>query len=157
MRVEINLPLNPSFFRIPPGLCLFAKRKKQEQSSSTEMHKAKPQNEKDDGFQRFVMVVGSDAGTPDFSQRVPDTEQEQGYITSMQAVRTWSTQLATLVKDVTDSVTIQLDEAPLLDSPLARSEFSRLKIDWGTIPNTQDYVHAKAEALFTNLQQKPCK
>jgi len=147
----------PFFLQDPTGFMLVREEKKQEQSSSTEMHKAKPQNEKDDGFQRFVMVVGSDAGTPDFSQRVPDTEQEQGYITSMQAVRTWSTQLATLVKDVTDSVTIQLDEAPLLDSPLARSEFSRLKIDWGTIPNTQDYVHAKAEALFTNLQQKPCK
>ncbi|GBG31955.1 tRNA guanine9-N1-methyltransferase [Hondaea fermentalgiana] len=101
---------------------------------------------------KYIVVVGSDAGKPDFTARVSGTEKEQAYIKSMQAVRAWTTRLAEGVKELGREATVKvvLDEPPLLDTPLARREFTRLPIDWDKVESADMYVRKYAANLFGN-------
>lgn len=85
-----------------------------------------------------VVIVGSDAGTCDFSTRVSETEGESKYIASMQALRSWSLQLKSDIAST--GVTVQLLEPPLLKSEMAKKEFERIKVNWDLVETVPNYV-----------------
>jgi NAD(P)-dependent dehydrogenase (short-subunit alcohol dehydrogenase family) len=89
----------------------------------------------------LFVCLGSAAGAPDFRDKVPDASNEDRYEESMKMVRQWAGRAAEQAARAAPELRIVLLEPPLVDTPLARREFSRLvNVDWATLPSAEAYV-----------------
>mmetsp|Transcript_15633 Transcript_15633/g.27264 ORF Transcript_15633/g.27264 Transcript_15633/m.27264 type:complete len:570 (-) Transcript_15633:9-1718(-) len=89
----------------------------------------------------YFVCIGSDAGQPDFAERVTGTENETKYIEAMQKVRHWSMNMQEKLASLASDFELVLLQPPLLDTEMARREFKRLDgIDWSTVPSTDNYI-----------------
>jgi tRNA (guanine9-N1)-methyltransferase len=91
-----------------------------------------------------VILVGSQAGQPNFVEEIEKREGkgaadgELGYINAMSALRTWAIRM----KDSLGrkGIHIQLLEPGLIDTAMARKEFSHFGIDWSNIQKPVDFA-----------------
>ena len=91
-----------------------------------------------------VILVGSQAGQPNFVEEIEKKEGkgaadgELGYINAMSALRTWAIRM----KDSLGrkGIHIQLLEPGLIDTAMARKEFSHFGIDWSNIQKPVDFA-----------------